>query len=106
MSVFRREAGTSTLGWRAASPLRIRVSISAMGSDVVIPSFFLLPSLPGSLDHAGNFARQRQLAEADAAQLELPQESPRPSAAEATVAVAASQLGRVLGFGDCKPFVS
>src|SRR5580704_15115417 len=103
MSVFRREAGTSTLGWRAASPLRIRVSISAMGSDVVIPSFFLLPSLPGSLDHAGNFARERQLAEADAAQLKLPEESPRPAAAEAAVAVPAAQLGRILSLRDCEP---
>jgi hypothetical protein len=48
--------------------------------------------LPAGLDHAGHFARQRQIAEADAAQLKFADKSTRPSAAEATVPVAAGKL--------------
>src|ERR1700722_1829154 len=49
MSPFSRHAGTSTLGWRACRPLRIRVSMSAIGSDVVILLFVLLPTGPYQL---------------------------------------------------------
>src|SRR6185312_9398804 len=38
MSPFSRDAGTSTFGWRACRPLRMRVSMSAIGSVVVILS--------------------------------------------------------------------
>src|SRR5579872_2932893 len=89
MSVFSRDAGTSTLGWRACNPLRMRVSMSAIGSVVVIPA---PPPLPGRLDHAGDFAGQRELPETDPAQFELANEPARPSAAETTVAMPASEL--------------
>src|SRR6185503_8337939 len=36
ISVFSLEAGTSTLGWRAWIALRTRVSMSAMGSIVIV----------------------------------------------------------------------
>jgi hypothetical protein len=36
ISSFKREAGTSTFAWRAWSALRTRVSMSAIGSLVVI----------------------------------------------------------------------
>src|SRR5208282_1664136 len=37
MSFFSRDAGTSTLAWRAESAFLMRVSISAIGSVVIIP---------------------------------------------------------------------
>src|ERR1035438_3237291 len=37
MSVFSFDEGTSTFAWRVAMALRMRVSMSAIGSDVVIP---------------------------------------------------------------------
>src|SRR4051812_40405426 len=45
ISVFSLEAGTSTLGWRAWIALRTRVSMSAMGSLVIV----LLLYLPSAL---------------------------------------------------------
>src|SRR5579863_2582522 len=45
ISVFSRDAGTSTLGWRACSPFRMRVSMSAIGSVVVIPCLSPTPLL-------------------------------------------------------------
>src|SRR5438093_34042 len=109
MSVFKREAGTSTLEWRDCFPLRIRVSMSAMGSDVVISWLsFQLPAgrLPTGLDHARNLSRQREFPETDPAQFELPQIPPRPAAAETAIAMAAPQLGRLGGLGLSQPFVS
>src|SRR5579884_4498955 len=79
MSIFSREAGTSTRGCRARAALRIRVSMSAIGS-VSIAAF-----LPARLDHAGNLAGQRPQPEADAAELELPQIAPRTPAEPAAV---------------------
>src|SRR5579884_3655050 len=98
MSIFRRDAGTSTLGWRADSALRMRVSMSAMGSDVVIAL-----SLPARLHHAGNFSRKRQLPETDAAQVELAQIAARPAAPETTVAVAALELRLLLRLLGLEP---
>src|SRR5579871_2545108 len=107
MSVLRREAGTSTLGWRAARPLRIRVSMSAMGSVVVI--IVNLPAgsfLPASLGHAGDFSGQRQLPETDPAQFEFAEIPARPAAAEAAVAMPAGQLRRLLGLLHGELFVT
>jgi hypothetical protein len=69
--------------------------MSAIGSDVVILLFVLLPT---RFDHAGDFARKSQLPETDAAQPELAQESARPPAAEATIAMPATQLRGLGGF--------
>src|SRR5450432_1604966 len=43
ISAFSLEAGTSTFGWRARIALRTRVSMSAMGSLVIV---LLLPITP------------------------------------------------------------
>src|SRR5271168_5023008 len=110
MSVFSRDAGTSTLGWRACSALRMRVSMSATRSVVIIrrypPRLFLTNSpLPTRFDHARDFSRERQLPEADAAQLEFPQKPTRASAPETPVAMPAAQLRRPGGFRDRELFI-
>src|SRR5581483_6534489 len=91
MSIFRREEGTSTLGWRADSALRMRVNMSAMGSDVGIGT-----SLAARLHHPGDFPRERELPETDSAQIEFAKIAPRTSAAETTVAVPALELRLLL----------
>jgi hypothetical protein len=48
--------------------LRIRVSMSAIGSDVILAPPF---PLPARLDHAGDLSGERQLAEANPAKTEL-----------------------------------
>src|SRR5579872_3375720 len=98
ISILSFDAGTSTLGWRASCALRMRVSMSATGSDVAIFTPVIL-SLPARLGHAGNFAGERKLPETNPAQVELAKESARTSAAEAAVAVAAC----VLLFADRLP---
>src|SRR5262249_34097015 len=58
--------------------------------------------LPTGLDHAGDFSAQRQLAEADTAQIEFAKVAARPAATEAPVAMPAGELDRLLGgFGLC-----
>src|SRR5215468_1846597 len=86
----------------------MRVSISAIGSDVVIPSY-LLPLLrysPARLDHPGNFTRERQLPETDPAQLELAQKPARASATETPVAMTAGELWCLSGPCFFEPFIS
>src|SRR5438270_272880 len=124
ISVFSLEAGTSTLGWRAWIAFRTRVSMSAMGSLVIVlllrigtdasvpgrcglrrvdrsvcPWFALAARLhlvlPAGLRHARNLAIQSELAEAQAADAELAQERARPAAAPATVPMPALQLRRL-----------
>src|SRR5579864_9122395 len=93
ISAFSLEAGTSTFGWRAWIALRTRVSMSAMGSVVIV---LLLRLLPARFDHARNLAIERELPEAQAANAEFPQKRPRTAAAPATVAVLAAQPGRLI----------
>src|SRR6516162_4889537 len=89
ISAFSREAGTSTLGWRAAMALRTRVSMSAMGSLII----FLLPGLlPTRLDHSRNLAVERKLPEAQPAYPEFAEITARAPAAPTAVAVLAAQL--------------
>jgi hypothetical protein len=110
MSIFSFDAGTSTLGWRANCAFRMRVSMSAIGSDVAIISYprnpFDFYRLPASFRDARDLARERQLPETDAAQIELAQISAGPAATEATVAVAARQLRLALGFRLSQSLVS
>src|SRR5687768_7726842 len=73
-----RDAGRLISLWRALLPLRMRVSMSAMGSEMFI-------SLPARLGHAGQLAQQCALAEADAAQAEAAHERTRAAADEAAV---------------------
>src|ERR1035438_6135413 len=99
ISAFSLEAGTSTFGWRAWIALRTRVSMSAIGSLVIV---LLLHFLPASLGYAGNLTIQSELAEAQAANSELAQKCAGTSTAPATVPVAALQFGRLglLGHGQ------
>src|ERR1017187_6568799 len=92
ISDFSLEAGTSTLGWRAWIAFRTRVSMSAMGSLVII---LLLPALPASLHHAGDLAVQGELAETETADAEFTQIGARPAAAPAAVAVPHAEFGRL-----------
>src|ERR1700691_2849504 len=85
ISILSLEDGTSTLGWRADCALRIRVSMSAIGS-VVAMFYSGLLSLPAGLDHAGNLARQCELAETDPAQIELADVASGTAATKASVA--------------------
>src|SRR5512142_482353 len=64
-----REAGTTTSACRAREALRMRVSMSAIGSETFIAF------LPARLGDAGQLAEQRSLAEADSAETEPPHES-------------------------------
>src|ERR1039457_1928103 len=91
ISAFSLEAGTSTFGWRDWIALRTRVSMSAIGSLVII---LLLHFLPASLGHTRNLAIEGELAEAEAANSELAQERAGPSTTPAAVAVAALKFGR------------
>src|ERR1039458_55396 len=81
ISAFSLEAGTSTFGWRAWIALRTRVSMSAIGSLVIV---LLLHFLPASLGHTRNLAIQGEPAGAE----------PGPSTAPAAVPVAALKFGR------------
>src|SRR4051812_10796956 len=76
---FIFEAGTSTLALRAVIALRSRVRKSAIGSVIGVV-------LPARLDDAGDIPLERQVAETDAAKLELAHERARPAAHRATVA--------------------
>src|SRR6476620_2837778 len=89
ISAFSLEAGTSTFGWRAWIALRTRVSMSAIGSLVIV---LLLHFLPASLGHTRNLAIQGELAEAEAANSKLAQKRARPSTTPAAVPVAAWEL--------------
>src|SRR6476646_2756988 len=74
ISSFCFETGMRVTSASAVLALRMRVSMSAMGS-VVMQS-----PLPARLRHAGDHARVRELAQADAAQPELPVHGARPAA--------------------------
>src|SRR5881275_369526 len=74
-------------------PLRIRVSMSEIGS-VMTPTY--KPPLPARLDHARNLAPVRQLPQTDPAQTELPKHRPRSPAAQAARVLAHLKLGRPL----------
>src|SRR6516225_3603273 len=68
ISLFKREAGTSTRWCLAAAALRMLVRKSAMGSVCII---FLWSPLPARFHDAGNLSPQRHAAEADAAHFKL-----------------------------------
>src|SRR5260370_37166256 len=93
ISIFSLEAGTSTLGWRADIALRMRVSISAIGSDVVMLRTPVILPLPARLNHAGDFSGEGEVPETNPAQTKLAQKAARPAAAEAAVTGAGLELG-------------
>src|SRR6185436_1395973 len=102
ISTLSFDAGISTRSWRDVIPLRIRVSISAIGSviDIRVTPVIGREELPARLRHAGDVAPERELAEADAAELELPQKPARTSALPAAVALAHRELRFPLRLDD------
>src|SRR5918911_776209 len=120
-SSFSFEAGMSTRECLAAMALRMRVSMSAIGSVITqtpdrvlgvgswvpvprpldpAPKTRNLSSLPARLDDAGDLPLQRQLAETDAAQLELAQVAAGAAAALAARVGARRELLRPLRLRD------
>src|ERR1700730_15861302 len=83
----------SQLECRASDALRMRVSMSAIGSLIVI-------RLPARLGDARNLASQRQTAEADATQREPADEGPRPAAQFAAVVLLGFEPSRSVRFDD------
>src|SRR5271170_5602663 len=86
MCSLRLECGISARSWRASAALRMRESISAIGSVIMSA-----PS-PARLDHARDFSTEREHAKANTAKLELPVVAARPSANLATAAVTHGEL--------------
>src|SRR4051794_36605307 len=72
MASLMREVGISQLAWRACDAFRMRVSMSAIGS-------LMLMGLPARLRHAGDLAGERQTTKADTAQREASDERARPT---------------------------
>src|SRR4026207_168622 len=93
ISRFVREAGTTTSVWRAREPLRTRVSMSAIGSEMFI-------GLPARLRDARQLALEGALPEADAAEREAPHERPRATADGAAVVAADLELRGPLRLRD------
>src|SRR5687768_3752968 len=87
---FCFEEGIFTTSWYCTLPLRMRVSMSAMGSVIVMWS----PPLQRALRHARDLARQCELAEADPAQAELAVHGARAAAALAAGVAPHLELGR------------
>src|SRR5579862_5508946 len=83
MARFTFEAGTLTVTFSVACALRMRVSMSAMGSLMLI--FALLPA---RLDHPGNLATHGDLADLVAAQAELAERAAGAAGHRAAVAQA------------------
>src|SRR5207253_7115363 len=75
--------------WPAWQALRTRVSMSATGSVTLISPSVLLPA---GFAHAGNLPAQREIAETNAAQLELAQRAATAAAALAPVIAAHLEL--------------
>src|SRR4029079_14540049 len=87
-AAFRRLAGISVRSCRASDALRIRVSMSAIGS-VLIKS-------PARPDHARELSAEREHSEADSAQLEVTIVSTCPAADLAAVPVPRRKLLRAV----------
>src|SRR5215217_3053920 len=86
-----------TSSWWAALPLRSRVSMSAIGSVMLIS---VHRPLPARLGDARQLAGVGELAHADPAQAELAQHGSRPPAALAARVGPHLELRGALGLGD------
>jgi hypothetical protein len=87
------ENGISQLVCRASDALRIRVSMSAIGSLIVIRS-------PARFGDAGDLARQRQTPEADATEREPADEGAWPAAQLAAVVLLGFEAWRAARLND------
>src|SRR4051794_23156098 len=90
---FSFEDGMRTVSCIATLPLRIRVSMSAMGSVMVIR---LPPPSPAGLRHARHLAGMDHLPKTDPAQPELTEDRARPTAAPAAGIGPHPELGLAL----------
>src|SRR3712207_5088313 len=93
---FSFEDGMRTSSWNATLAFRSRVSMSAIGSVIVM----WRPPLPARLGHARHLAGVDHLAEADAAEPELAVHGAGPAAAAAPGVGPHLELGRPLGLLD------
>src|SRR3569623_1102585 len=88
------DAGVTTVSRRRIWALRMRVSISAIGSVRLIVFF----SLPARLDHAGDLPEVAQFTQGNTAQLDLPEIATRPAGQFATIThTARRRVPRQLG---------
>src|SRR5918993_5313267 len=83
MARLTLDAGMTTLCFSVACALRMRVSMSAMGSLMLMISL-----LPARLDHAGDLAAHRDLANLVAREAELAESAARAARDRAAVAQA------------------
>src|SRR5204863_1306994 len=113
ISTFSFEIGMSTRRCFAPQALRMRVSISAIGSVMLIKSissFYRIPTqspqfavrssrrtrrnewLPARLANARDVARECEVSETDSADTELSQKSARPAASSATIVLSDAEF--------------
>src|SRR5215469_14462183 len=99
ISLFKRDAGTSTRWCLAATALRMLVRKSEIGSVCIILLTISLKELPTGFHDAGNFSLERYAAKTDTAHLELANIGARAATHAATVALANLEF-RFLQFLD------
>src|SRR5262245_41268846 len=87
-----REVGIVVESCIALLALRMRVSMSAIGSVCM--------SLPARFGHAGDLTLVRELAQTDPAEAELPEHRARPAAAVAARVLARLEARDSLGLRD------
>src|SRR5580698_7866414 len=87
------ELGILTLSCMAVLALRMRVSMSATGSVIVMSAF---PPSPAGLGDTGDLSRMHHDAQADTTEAELAQHRTRPAAAPAPGVGPHLELGRPL----------
>src|SRR5580765_5789211 len=104
ISAFSRDAGMSTRVCLAVTALRIRASMSAMGSVISfcsqVSTIGSSGLLPAALGDARDVAFERELAEAQAAQREFAHVGARAAAQAAAVPQADLEFRRLLFFRD------
>src|SRR5437763_4916235 len=93
MATLMRENGISQLGCRAREALRMRVSMSAIGSLIVM-------RLPARFGHARDLTGEGQLPKADATQRKAADECARPSAQSAAIMRLHFEARRAIRLGD------
>src|SRR5207245_10705903 len=100
ISLFRRDAGTSTRWCLAATALRMLVRKSEMGSVCIILLIFSYRALPAGFHDAGNFSLECHAAETDTAHLELANVPASAATPAATVGQTALELRLFDGLYD------
>jgi hypothetical protein len=98
--VFKVETGMSAHLCPAAPAFRIRVSISAIGSVIMVE----FDPLPACFPDARNFALKRLLSETNPAESEFSDEPARTSAPVAAITMPARKLGlAIISFDQSFP---